>query len=255
MNSPFFSRMFRQRLPVTVTGSQQPSPPEPMTRGSPCAGESIPQTSPCAQGTERGAETGKPGIGNAGRGRERRRRREPSSLMRAAAEGAGCSSTEQAGPEFRVSFRGRLGDRVGARWNQVPGQPGGSGSGSRRTPGHGESRKSRRLRKSRKSASGSRPPVTPGSRRTATNRAGPKRTGPDRTGAARPAACPGVGSFRARCGPAVAHGRKRVSDSPRTRKAASSTTDRRLRTGPGFRFFQPQNALATALPQSPDLLL
>lgn len=161
--------------------------------------------------------------------------------MRAAAGGAGCISTEQAGVQNQLPGQAR-----GPGRSKVESASGAAGRIRKRSK---ENSRPRRIPGSPE-GSGSRPPVTPGSSRTE-----PNRDEQDRAGAARPASGPGVGSFRARCGPAVAHGRKRVSDSPRTRKAASSTTDRRPRTGPCFRFFQPPNALATALPQSPDLLL
>ena len=172
-----------------------------------------------------------PSWGPPQRGRDASARNRPGQNSESASGPGSGTGSGQSG----ISFRGSRADPEAVQ---------------RELPATENPRKSRRLRKSRKSASGSRPPVTPGSSRTE-----PNRDEQDRAGAARPASGPGVGSFRARCGPAVAHGRKRVSDSPRTRKAASSTTDRRPRTGPCFRFFQPPNALATALPQSPDLLL
>lgn len=143
--------MFRQRLPVTVTGSQQPSPPEPMTRGSPCARESVPQTSPCAQGTERGAETGKPGMqGEAAREEESgsrppawgppQRRRDASARNRpdqgsepASRAGSGTGS-EQSG----IRFRGRRADPEAVQRElpatENPGSPEGSGSPGNQPP-------------------------------------------------------------------------------------------------------------------------
>lgn len=143
--------MFRQRLPVTVTGSQQPSPPEPMTCGNPCAGESVPQTSPCAQETERGAETGRPGMqGEAAREEESgsrppawgppQRRRDASARNRpdqgsepASRAGSGTGS-EQSG----IRFRGRRADPEAVQRElpatENPGSPEGSGSPGNQPP-------------------------------------------------------------------------------------------------------------------------